>query len=313
MSAPWLAEVEQRGLDHAIAVAVPEHLAEVRGRVVDQAQRTMAALPPVLVGRALVVPSGLLARLGGERTQDPSTLARETERVDRAAVAAVLAQERALGRRPREMAHNNPGYDVLSRDPITDELVFIAVKGRAVGGDTVTVSKNHVLTALNKPEAFILALVAVAADDSTDLRYLASPFRGDQDTLFDITSVTFDWAGLWDRAEPPEAPEHPPVEHWIELMVERLAAQFSPREIVLFGSQARGDATVDSDVDLLVVFDEVDDRDAAAVRMRDAVADMPVAKDIVVATPAEIERRGHLVGTLLRPALTDGKRVYARS
>lgn len=233
--------------------------------------------------------------------------------MDRAAVAAVLAQERSLGRLPREMTHNNPGYDVLSRDPITDELVFIEVKGRAVGADTVTVSKNHVLTALNKPDAFILALIAVAADNSTDLRYLASPFKGDQDALFDVTSVTFDWAELWDRAEPPKTPQHPPVEHWIELMVELLATQFSPREILLFGSQARGDATVDSDIDLLVVLDEVDDRHAAAVRMPNAVADMPVAKDIVVTTPAEIERRGHLVGTLLRPALKDGKRVYARS
>jgi hypothetical protein len=42
------------------------------------------------------------------------------------------------------------------------------------------------------------------------------------------------------------------------------------------------------------------------------VSDMPVAKDIVVTTPEEIRRRGHLVGTVLKPALEGGRTVYAR-
>lgn len=41
--------------------------------------------------------------------------------------------------------------------------------------------------------------------------------------------------------------------------------------------------------------------------MRRALSDLPVAKDIVVTTPAEIDRRGHLVGSVLRPALREGK------
>jgi len=284
------------------------------GRRLEELEREkqLSPLPPNLVGGALVVPAGLVARLRGERSIDPASFARETDRVDRAAVAAVLASEKALGRSARPMAHNNPGYDVRSRDPITDELFFIEVKGRAVGADTVTVSRNQVLTALNKPDAFILALVAVGEDDSTELRYLQRPFRGDQDALFGVTSVTFAWSELWGRAEVPRLPARPPVEHWIELMVERLATQFSPQRIVLFGSRARGDAGLESDVDLLVVLDEVGDRTATAVAMRTAIADMPVAKDIVVTTPGEIEERGHLVGTVLRPALEDGRTVYAR-
>ncbi|MGH2970457.1 MAG: helicase-related protein [Solirubrobacteraceae bacterium] len=373
--APWLASAEARALEHAIAEAVPAHLAEVRERVIDQVDRTMAAVksrltqqiahwdqraeelkarelagksgtlnsgrarqradelqgrlgrrleelerekqlspvPPTLAGGALVVPAGLLARLRGDVDEDPAVRARETERVDRAAVDAVLACERSLGRRPREMAHNQKGYDVLSRDPVTERLHFIEVKGRAMGADTVTVSKNQILTALNKPETFILALVKVRPDDSTELRYLTSPFKGDEGALFDVTSVTFDLAALWEKGVVPAPPERPPVEHWIELMTERLVTQFSPARIVLFGSRARGDSRPDSDVDLLVVLDEVEDEVETAVQMRQALADMPVGKDIVVTTPEEIERRGHLVGYVYKPALEDGRDLYVRS
>ncbi|MEJ7785756.1 MAG: helicase-related protein [Solirubrobacteraceae bacterium] len=276
-------------------------------------ERLLSPLPPLVLGGALVIPAGLLARLAGEAEGPPGLHARETERVDKLAVAAVLATERGLGRRPREMAHNQKGYDVLSRDPVTDELLFIEIKGRVLGADEVTVSKNQLLTSLNKPDAFILALVSVADDDATIVRYLERPYRGHEEALFDVSKVVFDWNALWARATVPVPPEHPPVEHWIELMTERIAAQFHPQRIVLFGSRARGDARPDSDVDLLVVLDEIEGRNHdAAVAIGVALADMPIAKDIVVTTPEEIERRGHLVGTVLLPALEEGRTLYAR-
>jgi predicted nucleotidyltransferase len=205
------------------------------------------------------------------------------------------------------------GYDVLSCDPVTEKLHFIEVKGRAFGADTVTVSKNQILTALNKPDAFILALVKVWPDDSTELRYLETPFKGDEAALFDVTSVTFDFAALWEKGAVPAPPEHPPIEHWIELMTERIVAQFSPERIVLFGSHARGDAHGDPDVDLLVIFDEVESQHELGVQIRTAVADVHVPKDIVVRSTEEVRRRGNLVGTVLKPALEDGRVLYARS
>ena len=169
------------------------------------------------------------------------------------------------------------------------------MKGRVLGAPTVSVSKNQILTALNKPDHFVLSLVSVDGDE-TEVRYLTQPFQVTEDSLFGVTSVTFDLADLWERGAPPEPPERPSVEYWIEVMVERLASQFSPQEILLFGSHARDDAENGSDIDLLVVMPEVEDRGAAAVEMRRALSDLPVAKDIVVTTPDEIERRGELVG-----------------
>jgi predicted nucleotidyltransferase len=93
-------------------------------------------------------------------------------------------------------------------------------------------------------------------------------------------------------------------------MVERIVESFHPLRIVLFGSRARGTDTLDSDIDLLVVLQHVADKRRMAVEIRRVLADMPVCKDIVVTTPDEIARRGDLPGSLLRPALREGKVLY---
>ncbi len=99
----------------------------------------------------------------------------------------------------------------------------------------------------------------------------------------------------------------------VDTMVNRIVARFQPSRILLFGSRARGTDNRWSDVDLLVVMEEVTDKRRAAVEMRRTLSDLPVSKDIIVTTPEEIARRGHLVGSVLRAALREGKVVYDRT
>jgi len=96
------------------------------------------------------------------------------------------------------------------------------------------------------------------------------------------------------------------------MMVERIVEQFQPVQIVLFGSHARGEAHAQSDVDLLVVMPDswAARKREAAIAMLSALSDLPVFKDVVVTTPEEIERRGHLVSTVLSVALAEGKVLY---
>jgi predicted nucleotidyltransferase len=98
----------------------------------------------------------------------------------------------------------------------------------------------------------------------------------------------------------------------IETMVQRLVERFNPDQIILFGSHARGTAGPDSDVDLLVVTPVSGSKRAKQVEMRLALHDIHVPKDIIVVTPEEVARRRDIVGTIIRPALREGRVLYVR-
>lgn len=98
----------------------------------------------------------------------------------------------------------------------------------------------------------------------------------------------------------------------IPVMVDRIVQRFHPLRVILFGSHVRGQARPDSDVDLLVVLPSCEDKREATLDILRALDGIPVRKDVIVTTPDEIAREGTLVGTVLRPALREGKVLYER-
>jgi len=99
----------------------------------------------------------------------------------------------------------------------------------------------------------------------------------------------------------------------LRIATERLAKQFQPQRIILFGSQARGTADPRSDVDLLIICAVPAERGARRsimLAMDKALGGMGFAKDIVVLTPEEFERDRHIPGTIARPAWREGKVLY---
>jgi superfamily II DNA or RNA helicase len=167
-----------------------------------EAERQLAPLPPVVVGGALVVPAGLLASLQGASADDVAAFAAERGATERAAVDAVLARERLLGRSPLEMPPNNKGYDVESKAP-DGSLLFIEVKGRAAGADTFTVTRSEIGVGRNKPGQHILALVEVGEGGGTEVRYLRGAFDDTGELPFKTISVNLAWKAYFERAGEP--------------------------------------------------------------------------------------------------------------
>ena len=98
----------------------------------------------------------------------------------------------------------------------------------------------------------------------------------------------------------------------IDLMVSRIATRFDPERIILFGSHARGDAGPDSDVDLLVVMGVVGSKREKQIELRRSVHDIRIPKDIILVTPEELERQKDISGTVVRPAMREGRALYER-
>ena len=106
-------------------------------------------------------------------------------------------------------------------------------------------------------------------------------------------------------------PVSPLARRWLPVIKRRIVRRFHPQRIVLFGSQARGEARPDSDVDLLVVMTHVEHRRRAATEIHAALAGIPLAVDVVVATPEDIVALADLSGTVIQPALAEGRVIYA--
>ena len=163
---------------------------ERRTRELEQ-ERQLSPLPPIVVGGVLVIPAGLIAKLSGQPQNDDETaeqFAHETARIEHLAMEAVMQAERQLGYIPRDVSAHKCGYDIESKMPGTGKLRFIEVKGRVKDSTTVIVTKNEVLTALNKPDDFFLAIVLVDGETTTPY-YVSKPFQREPD--FDATSVIY--------------------------------------------------------------------------------------------------------------------------
>ena len=170
-------------------------------------ERSLSAATPRIRGGLVVVPQGLLRRLqrAGGASQQPlfgfSDKAESRKAIELKAMAAVMAAERALGNQPVDVAADKVGYDIRSFDPQTQKQRFIEVKGRIAGARDVMVTRNEILTCLNAPDDYYLALVEVTAGFAAAPQYVRRPFN--VEPAFDVTAQAFDLAALYARAQVP--------------------------------------------------------------------------------------------------------------
>jgi len=105
----------------------------------------------------------------------------------------------------------------------------------------------------------------------------------------------------------------PQARQWLPVIKRRIVRGFKPERIILFGSQARGEARPDSDVDLIVVMSGVDSPREMRRAIYAALHGIPLGADVLVTTPEQLMEDVDLIGTVFRPAVREGVTIYAHN
>jgi len=96
----------------------------------------------------------------------------------------------------------------------------------------------------------------------------------------------------------------------INQAVSRLATTAKPCKIILFGSYARNEATEDSDLDLLVIKQELTNKGKEMAKLRHVVGHIGVGVDVLVYSQQEVDKRGHIPSSALYYALKEGQILH---
>ena len=106
------------------------------------------------------------------------------------------------------------------------------------------------------------------------------------------------------------------TETLLQEIVEAIVNEVDPDKVILFGSQARGEAHEHSDIDLVVLeaepFGNGRSRHSEEVRIRRALSSFHVSKDILVYSQEDVEHWQDSLNHLLARALREGRVVYER-
>ncbi len=96
----------------------------------------------------------------------------------------------------------------------------------------------------------------------------------------------------------------------LQEVIRRIVEAVAPEKIILFGSAARGEMGPDSDVDLLVV-KACDSPHEVERQIYRRLIGIGVPKDVLVVTPQHLDKHKDTIGYIYRPALREGKVIYA--
>lgn len=158
-------------------------------------ERELSPMPPVLSTVALIIPKAMIQpSKAEEHTPSYSASTADRKAIENVAMNAVMEIEKKLGYIPRDVSRDNCGYDIESYVPENMRssggysLRCIEVKGKSIAhDDIVTITRNEMLTALNVPQQYILAIVVVDGE-STTATYCQNMFSKDVEDAADSTN-----------------------------------------------------------------------------------------------------------------------------
>ena len=167
------------------------------------AEKNIKAAAPVVRSGLVVIPKGLLLAKS-DMAGLPSGFAEGAEarkRIEERAMQAVMEAEEGLGNEPINVSSQKIGYDIRSYDSNTKKQRFIEVKGRIEGATSIMATRNEIITSLNKPDDYILAVVHVDGNFAHEPKYVWNPFKAEP--AFGVTAQQFDLNHFLQKAEAP--------------------------------------------------------------------------------------------------------------
>jgi uncharacterized protein len=102
----------------------------------------------------------------------------------------------------------------------------------------------------------------------------------------------------------------PSLQGAIDSITAQLIEKYRPEKIILFGSAARGDAALDSDVDLLIIKSDTPPFSADGIMEVSSLIERDVPVDFLVYRPEEFEKRISLGDPFIGLILKEGKVLY---
>lgn len=109
----------------------------------------------------------------------------------------------------------------------------------------------------------------------------------------------------------PKQPTDDRDEDVLTEVIRRIVQVAAPEQIILFGSTARGEAGPDSDLDLLVIKSGQYHSGRLTEKIYRSLYGVGSAVDLIVVTPEDVERYRNSIGLVIKPAMREGRLVYA--
>ena len=100
------------------------------------------------------------------------------------------------------------------------------------------------------------------------------------------------------------------MKNFLNPIIKTIVKEVTPKSIWLFGSRAKGKAAKNSDIDLCIIKDNVEDKINELSELRLILTKYPHAFDLIMMSEEEFEQRKHIWWTIQGQIYKNGKKLY---